>query len=234
MTLGPKKLTLQQFFTIYLGVLLGLGLIYLGLTGRLHWLFALLGAALPFLGRALPLALRVWSAVTTFKWLKRFSGGQRKAHRASGQRSELNTRFLSMTLDHASGDMDGRVLEGKFNGTWLSAMTLEQLMELHQHCQEDADSLKVLEAYLDRVHPDWSQEETENTRYDSSESGNVTKKQAWEILGLEPGASRKEIIEAHRRLIQRLHPDRGGSSYLAARINEAKRVLVGHKGNNRE
>lgn len=137
-----------------------------------------------------------------------------------------------MTLDHDSGEMDGRVLAGKFAGNQLSGMTLEQLMELHELCRQDPDSLKVLAAFLDRVHPEWSDEETASTRGD--ESGNVSKAQAWEILGLEPGASPKEIIDAHRRLIQRLHPDRGGSTYLAARINEAKRVLLGHKGDSRQ
>lgn len=229
LALGPRKLTLQQFFTLYLGVLLGLGLIYLGLTGRLHWLFAVLGAALPFLGRALPFVLRVVSAMSSFRWLKQFSGGARKK---AGQQSQLNTRYLSMTLDHDSGEMDGRVLAGKFAGLQLTRMTLEQLMELHVLCREDPDSLNVLEAFLDRVHPEWSDEETAGSRDD--ESGNVSKAQAWEILGLEPGASRKEIIDAHRRLIQRLHPDRGGSTYLAARINEAKRVLLGRKGDSRE
>ncbi|MEX2489488.1 MAG: DnaJ domain-containing protein [Pseudomonadales bacterium] len=241
MALGSKKLTVRQFFFIYLGALGGLGLIYLGLSGRLHWLFALLGAALPFMGRLLPFALKLINAIYTFKWLKQFGwSGSGAAHQASGQQSELNTRFLAMSLDHDSGEMDGRVLEGPFKGMRLSEMNLEQLIDLHKQCRQDPDSLNVLQAYLDRIHPDWDTHQdagarNDDTNDDTSDSGNVNERQAWEILGLEPGATRQEIVDAHRRLIQKLHPDRGGSNYLASRINEAKRVLLGdkNKGSNR-
>ena len=50
--------------------------------------------------------------------------------------------------------------------------------------------------------------------------------EALQVLGLEPGASREEITAAHKKLMQRIHPDKGGSSYLASRINQAKDLLL--------
>lgn len=229
MSLRHKKLTVQQFMWIYVGALACLLLIWLGLTGRLHWLFALLGAALPVLGRSLPVLLRFASAFNMLKWVKRVAPSFGAGHATAGQTSELNTRYLAMVLDHDSGEMNGRVLEGTFQNRMLSEMNLQELLGLLEECQHDTDSVQVLQAYLDRVHPEWTEdEEAEERQQDQAgESANISKQQAWEILGLEPGAEEEEIVDAHRRLMQRMHPDRGGSSYLAARINEAKRVLLG-------
>ncbi|MBD3648087.1 MAG: DnaJ domain-containing protein [Pseudomonadales bacterium] len=214
---------------IYVATLACVLLVWLGLTGRLHWLFALLGGALPLLGRWLPVILRLLNTFNTFKWIRNAAPSFGRSHRSRGQTSELNTRYLTMVLDHDSGEMNGRVLEGPFRDRMLSDLNLTELLQLLESCQQDADSVQVLQAYLDRVHPDWTEkEEAEERQQDNSgESANISKQQAWEILGLEPGADEKEIIDAHRRLMQRMHPDRGGSSYLAARINEAKRVLLG-------
>lgn len=207
------------------GLVLAIGVVVLlAATGRLHWIFALLGALIPVVLRlvqVLPLPL-----------LQRlFAGLQRAratARSAAGQRSEVETRFLRMTLDHDSGEMNGVVTDGRFTARRLDGMDLGELLALLDECRVDDASAAVLESYLDRVHPDW-RDTAEATGHTGSTGAAMTEQEARQILGLQPGASREEIVAAHRRLMQKLHPDHGGSDYLAARINEAKDVLLGRR-----
>ncbi|MFO1371648.1 MAG: DnaJ domain-containing protein [Candidatus Competibacteraceae bacterium] len=146
-------------------------------------------------------------------------------------RSVIVTRFLQMALDHVTGEMSGTVQEGSFAGYVLVDLDVPQLLELWHECQADPQSVAVLEAYLDRHHVGWrdylrgaaSGEQPSS----SDQPRPMSRSEAYEILGLQPGASREEIQTAYRRLIQRLHPDRGGSAYLAARLNQARGVLLG-------
>jgi len=89
-------------------------------------------------------------------------------------------------------------------------------------CAGDAESVTLLEAWLDRERPDWREGETPPPRPD----GPMTRAAALEVLGLAEGADEAAIRAAHRRLMQAAHPDRGGSDWLAARINEARDVLL--------
>jgi len=134
-----------------------------------------------------------------------------------------------MTLDHDTGGMDGEVLEGVYTGKLLSSLTPNDLMTLRDYCQSDQDSLQVLEAWLDRCHPDWRQDtEPGGQQHTNTFTGSsMTEQEALDILGLESDATKDKIIEAHRRLMQKLHPDHGGSTYLAAKLNEAKEYLLG-------
>lgn len=143
-----------------------------------------------------------------------------------GQRTEVRTTFLQAWIDHASGDVGGTILAGRFAGRALDALGDGELLELREECARDADSLRVLEAYLDRrLGADWRTARDapppRGTRTD------MTQEEALAVLGLTEGATTEEIRAAHRRLIQRMHPDVGGTADLAARINRAKDVLLG-------
>ena len=141
--------------------------------------------------------------------------------------STVITRFLSMELDHATGVMTGRVLEGRFVGHSLRDLPLRDLLALWRECRVDTQSVAVLEAYLDR-HADANWREQAHVADQADKvSGTMGRAEAYQILGVQPEASREEIQAAYRRLIQRVHPDHGGSSYLAARLNQARDVLLG-------
>lgn len=155
--------------------------------------------------------------------------------KAPGQTSRVKTAFIEMELDHDSGEMRGQVLHGAFAGRALEALSEGELLALLNECQaSDPQSVRLLEAYLDRVHPDWRQSRdgdggaSRESGPGAHGDGPMTPDKAYEILGLAPGASRDDIRAAHRRLMKKLHPDQGGSPYLASQINQAKDVLLGN------
>lgn len=199
-------------------------LIYLAASGRLHWLYALIASAVPIVYRLsvllglVPLLQRLLSLKQTLKSAAGPSGGQSSA---------VQTRYLRMSLNHDTGAMDGEVLEGRFAGQHLNQMRLDELLLLLDECEaHDEQSAAVLRAYLDRVHGDRWQDQRAQTSAEQTDGSRMTRAEAYEILGLAPGASTQEIIDAHRRLMQKLHPDRGGSTYLAAKLNQAKDLLL--------
>ena len=146
----------------------------------------------------------------------------------TGQASRVRTAFLEMELDPATGQMRGRILAGPHQGAALDSLDVATLIGLLGAI--DAGSRDLLAAYLDRRQPGWR----ENAQGDaaagrgraSARSGKMTEEEAYQILGLQPGAGAQDIARAHRSLIKKLHPDQGGSNYLAARVNEAKDVLL--------
>jgi len=192
-------------------VLLSLGLLVLVLSGRAHWLLAVVAALLPFLRG----------------WLSGRGAPRPKAEPAGGQTSTVHSKYLRMTLDHDSGDLDGEVLAGRFAGKSLDQLDLDALLQLLDECRDDDESLALLQAYLEREHGDsWQQAAGAGRQTGASAPGVMSRAEAFEVLGLLPDASEAEIIDAHRRLMQKLHPDRGGSAYLAATINLAKETLL--------
>jgi hypothetical protein len=148
---------------------------------------------------------------------------------SGGQRTEVRTAFLQAWIDHGTGDVGGTVLSGRFSGRTLDGLSDAELLELHLDCSGDADSLRILEPYLDRrLGADWRN--ARQPPHGSAPRGprsDMTRVEALAVLGLAEGASEDDIKAAHRRLIQRMHPDVGGSADLAARINRAKDVLLG-------
>lgn len=140
----------------------------------------------------------------------------------SAKRTEVRTAFLQAWIDHGSGEVGGAVLAGRYSGRVLEGMADPELMALHVECASDADSVKILEAYMDRrLGAEWRKAQ----RPPPTSRGGMSREEALAVLGLQEGATAAEIRAAHRRLIQRMHPDVGGSADLAARINRAKDVL---------
>ena len=199
---------------------LAVAVIVLAVTGRLGWAFGMAAVLLPW-------ALRILRTARTARSFARMAAG------ATGRTSDVETRFLRMTLDHDTGDLDGEVVEGSGKGRRLGEMSLAELQALLRVCQdEDRQSAQILEAYLDRVHPDWRDAEAGDTasggdRDRRGGEGTMSREEAYEVLGLQPGASETEIKSAYHRLIAGLHPDKGGSTFLAAKVNQAKEVLLG-------
>ncbi len=198
----------------------GIGIVLVLLvTGHLSPLFAVVVAALAIGQRILAVA----SMASMFKGFRNSMKGA--AGPSGGNASDVETRFLRMSLDHDTGAMDGVVLAGDYQGRRLAELALEELKSLLVVCRaEDPQSATVLEAYLDRVHGDSWREAFRGEH--GGEASRMTPAEAREILGVGADAKREEIIEAHRRLMQKNHPDRGGSTYLAAKINQAKGILL--------
>jgi hypothetical protein len=147
--------------------------------------------------------------------------------RSPGQTSQVRSQYLDMTLDHDSGELTGRIVAGAHAGRSLDEFDLAQLAAMIPGF--DAESVALLESYLDRRFPAWRQDAQGNTARGqgrAAPSGKMTSEEAYQILGLQPGATSAEIGRAHRALMKKLHPDQGGSTYLAARVNEAKDTLL--------
>jgi hypothetical protein len=169
-----------------------------------------------------------WSpfGVSGFGNIGRMFGGA-GSQRSSGQTSRVRSQFLDMTLEHDSGGLSGRIVAGPYAGRALDEFDLSQLLEMVSGF--DAESVALLESYLDRRFPAWRQDAQGNATGGQRRpppSGKMTDEEAYQILGLQPGAGRDEIGRAHRALMKKLHPDQGGSTYLAARVNEAKDTLL--------
>jgi len=151
-----------------------------------------------------------------------------RTQKSTGQTSRVRTAFLEMELEHDSGTMRGRVLAGRRQGASLDALDQPTLLDLFGEI--DSDSRDLLAAYLDRKAPGWREHAQGDAAAGSGKgaarSGKMTEEEAYQILGIQSGASAQDITRAHRSLMKKLHPDQGGTTYLAARVNEAKDVLL--------
>ena len=179
--------------------------------------------ALPIL---LPWIMRARAAARLAKNWSKMAGENKTSQNNSDQMSEVETVFLRMYLDHKTGEMNGEVIQGGFSGQTLRGLSLEQLLKLLREISADNQSVQVLKAYLDRYHSgEWQQYYNGSGNIDSSDAS-MTREEAYEILDLESGASEDDIKAAHHKLMDKNHPDHGGSNFLAAKINQAKDLLL--------
>ncbi|RDH82851.1 MAG: molecular chaperone DnaJ [endosymbiont of Galathealinum brachiosum] len=207
-----KQKQLIKFLAI---ILISVLLAVLVLTGRLNWLIAAVGALLPLIPRAARFLMGVWPSVKPY--FQRYQ---------QNRKSSMHSRFIHLQIDMLSGELQGEVLEGGFAGQKLNALSLERLLLLLDELKPlDSESVSLLVAYLDRMHSGWAKDE--RGRYEQPASDSVmSERQARDILGVTETADKKEITKAHKRLMQKLHPDRGGSDYLAQQINKARDTLL--------
>jgi hypothetical protein len=178
-----------------------------------------IGVAIPV--GAVGLGLLGWISL----WPATFGG---RTQKSPGQVSRVRSAFIEMELDHDSGSLRGHILAGRYEGVSLDALDPPTLIGLLGEI--DNESRQLLTAYLDRREPRWREHAEHDAAagegVSAAPSGKMTEEEAYQILGLQPGASTAEIGRAHRSLMKKLHPDQGGSTYLAARVNQAKDVLL--------
>jgi hypothetical protein len=194
------------------GILLGFFALFLFF--RRAWFFAV------------PVAIMAWA-------LLRKQPAGAGAQREGGRGSTVRSAMLEMILDHDTGIIIGRVLAGHFEGRDLDGLSEAEQAALWEELAQDRDSRDLFEAYLDGRRPGWRDEfeaDMATGERGATQAGPMTEQEAYQVLGLAPGASDSEIVAAHRRLMVRLHPDKGGSTFLAAKINAAKSVLLDKHG----
>lgn len=180
--------------------------------GRIDMAFLLGGVAAWLLG---------WSG---------FAGLKQRMAKTPGAVSRVRSAMIEMELDHDTGAMNGTVLAGSLAGRRLDSLDEETLRRLHDECAAaDADGVRLLEAYFDRRFSGWRKDRHGDAHPGAGarpQPGAMTEQEAYQILGLEPGASPDAVRRAHRTLMKKLHPDQGGTTYLAARVNQAKDLLL--------
>jgi hypothetical protein len=213
----PPHLRRAEYIKIGLIVVLAVTLL-LAATGRMHWIGAAFTALLVAARQSLPLLLRLFPIL---------AGLRASKPATAGQTSTVETALLRMHLDHDSGALQGEVLKGTFQGWRLADMDRRQLEQFMAYCKrEDNDSLQLLDSYWQQRFP--------GEAFAGGHAGTPTgdthtmgRTEALAVLGLQESATKEQIIEAHRKLIQKLHPDRGGNDYLAGQINRARDILLG-------
>lgn len=195
---------------------------------RMPWPIAATTMLVPFL-RVLGRLVQTAMTFLIFRHLTRFrpAGFTFRSAQPKHTDSETQTNELAMKLDHQTGTMTGTVLTGEFEGQDLESLSDDQLREVYTSLQEE-ESKRLLEAYITRHRPHLNETSTDNN--DQTDGEEMSVKRAADILGIDVSAPKGDIIAAHRRLMDKLHPDKGGSSYLAAELNEAKQVMLGALG----
>lgn len=213
-TLPPEKRRSIIWRSIFIGVFLAT--LLLVITGRAHWLSAAIAGLLPLLKGLFVTVLR--AAPLLKFWGK--AGGAAFGNEGIGP--TLRTQYLEIKINLTNGFMDGTVRTGLYAENRLSTLSREQLNQiLTQYKDNDRESALLLNAYMARRFTDF-----QNAKTSPPPQSTDSEEEAWQVLGLQAGANREDIIKAHKRLMQKLHPDRGGNDYLAAKVNAAKDRLL--------
>lgn len=204
MPAGKQK---QWLARLAIGIFLGL-LLYALLTGKLNWIGALVMGVIPFLAG-------LWRWISRGMTLARFWQSLR------GKKAAPHTMGVTL-FDQAK---DGELHTGPHAGRRLSALSATELDEaLRFFRAQQPAAADLLTLYIaQRFGPEWT-----GSPLDGSPQGAMTVAEARALLGVAADADKAAIISAHRRLIQKFHPDRGGNDYLAARLNLAKDLLLKH------
>lgn len=214
-TLPPEKRRATIWRTVFIGVFIIT--LLLVITGRAHWLSAAIAGLLPALKGLFATALRAAPL------LKFWGKASSTAFGVEGIGPTLRTQHLEIKINLTNGSMDGTVRTGTYAGDRLSSLSQEQLNQVLAHYRDnDRESALLLNAYMARRFSNF--QDSNGTPPPSPATDND--EEAWQILGLQAGANREDIIKAHKRLMQKLHPDRGGNDYLAAKVNAARDQLL--------
>lgn len=203
-----------------LGIVIAVAaVLFLTLTGRMHWVGAALTGLLVGARQLLPLLIRLFPMLSSLR--------NKSSAAGPGQHSTVESTILRMHLDHESGKLSGEVLRGPLQDWRLDELDRSQLEDLLHYCQqEDNDSVQLLVSYLEQRFPGETGFGKQQQAAPDTSSG-LSRTEALAVLGLEEAASDDDIVQAHRKLMQKLHPDRGGNDYLAAKVNQAKDFLLG-------
>lgn len=159
-----------------------------------------------------------------------FRLGGSAAKRQPRSVSRVRSARIEMVLDHDSGTISGSVLAGPLAGRSLDALSEADLLALRATClADDRDGARLVETYLDRRDPLWrehAEPDADARGRPDAELSAMSQEEAHQVLGLQPGAGEDAVRAAHRTLMKKLHPDQGGSTYLASRVNQAKDALL--------
>lgn len=219
-------------------IVLGLIILAAVATGRANVLMAPLGAAMTLITRFkrfAPFLIRYFPQLKGFFGEAAQAGGAYNSQgSANSGRSRVQSATLVMIFDHASGEMNGSIKRGQFEGYSLNELSVGELKELLKYCKNaDPEAAGLLAAYLERYHAKHfggsgaGGGAGAGSQSGAMNSSGMNDKEALDILGLEPGAAKDDIVKAHRSLIGKMHPDKGGSTYLATKINAARDHLLG-------
>ena len=216
---GPKGYIKPALLVLFVVVLLAVA------TGRANAILAVVGGLIAAVWRAAPLLMRFYPQIRQILGQFGFRPG------GTTGSSRVSTASLEMTLDHQSGKIDGEISASPFDGRMLSSLSVVELKQFYQQCQQqDPEAMRLLDAYINKEHPhlregeDWGKGGNQSSA--AVDQGAMSDADALDILGLNAGATKTEITAAHRKLMSTLHPDKGGSTYLATRVNQAKDRLL--------